>query len=95
MVEFALLLPGLGALILGGSLSAVCLWTLQKQLSHYPADRYSFFKKMTKWLLGMVAIYGFLSSIYIVEPTCGYEVLWWESKNFFLLGLFLGSLLRN
>ena len=56
-------------------------------------DVYLWLKPLITFLLLIGTVYEFISSIYVMQCSYEIELVFEEPKNFFVLGLFIGSFL--
>ena len=89
-----LLLLDLSAFILGliGSYFFL-VWFQRKTFGFYRIDQYLWVKPLMTFLFFVWAAFEFISSIYIMQCSYEIEIVFEEPKNFFVLGLFIGSFL--
>lgn len=89
-----LLLLDLSAFILGliGSYFFL-VWFQRKTFGFYRIDQYLWVKPLMTFLFFVWTAFEFISSIYIMQCSYEIEIVFEEPKNFFVLGLFIGSFL--
>lgn len=89
-----LLLLGLSAFVFGLICSFSFLFFLKdKTNSSHLKDVYLLLKPLITFLLLIGTVYEFIASIYVMQCSYEVEITFEEPKNFFVLGLFVGSLL--
>ena len=89
-----LLLLDLSASILGLICSfSFFLFLKSKMNSFQLKDVYLWLKPLITFLLLIGTVYEFIASIYVMQCSYEVEIAFEEPKNFFVLGLFIGSLL--
>lgn len=86
-------LLGSSVFLLGGISSyRFFVWFQRKTSKSYQIDFYLLIKPLMTFLFFMGTIYEFVSSIYVMQCSYEIEMVFEEPKNFFVLGLFIGSL---
>ena len=89
-----LLLLGLSAFVFGLICSYFFLvWFQRKTFGSYLMDQYLLVKSLMTFLFFVWAVFEFISSIYVIQCSYEIEMVFEEPKNFFVLGLFIGSFL--
>ena len=86
---------GLLSFVVGIVVSYLFFARLRKSViyDHYSRMDYMLVKRVLTFLFFVGTVYEFISSIYLVQCSFEIEMVFEEPKNFFALGLFVGSLL--
>ena len=89
-----LLLLDLSAFVFGLICSFSFLFFLKSKMNSFQLkDVYLWLKPLITFLLLIGTVYEFISSIYVMQCSYEIELVFEEPKNFFVLGLFIGSFL--
>ena len=89
-----LLLLDLSAFVFGLICSFSFLFFLKSKMNSFQLkDVYLWLKPLITFLLLIGTVYEFIASIYVMQCSYEIELVFEEPKNFFVLGLFIGSFL--
>ena len=89
-----LLLLDLSAFVFGLICSFSLLFFLKSKMNSFQLkDVYLWLKPLITFLLLIGTVYEFIASIYVMQCSYEIELVFEEPKNFFVLGLFIGSFL--